>query len=153
MEQKKAGLDVGKLEILDFKIIKGSIESPFEFQTDKVEGHKFEVKFDMGFNLMDKLVKAEFEMEVVTQSSSEQEEAKGYFCFAYMFGVENLEELALPDERKKGHLNIDSALANALASVTYSTSRGILLTRFQGTALESFILPIINPNDLLKNEL
>jgi hypothetical protein len=42
------------------------------------------------------------------------------------------------------------SLGNALASITYSTSRGILMTRFQGTALSDFILPVINPNNLLE---
>ena len=63
---------------------------------------------------------------------------------------ENLEELASSKKNKRLHLN--PALTNAISSVTYSTSRGILLTRLQGTALQNFVLPIINPNNLLVNK-
>ncbi|GAO27720.1 hypothetical protein JCM15548_14569 [Geofilum rubicundum JCM 15548] len=46
-------------------------------------------------------------------------------------------------------MDLHPDLGNALSSVTYSTSRGILLTKMQGTALQNFVLPIINPNKLL----
>jgi hypothetical protein len=46
---------------------------------------------------------------------------------------------------------LDPDLGNALSAITYSTARGILLTRLQGTAFQDFILPIINPNNLLNN--
>jgi hypothetical protein len=68
----------------------------------------------------------------------------------FIYRIENLEELAFPEKNKRLHLN--PALTNALSSVTYSTSRGILLTRLQGTALQHFVLPIINPNNLLVNK-
>jgi hypothetical protein len=68
----------------------------------------------------------------------------------FIYRIENLEELASPEKNKRLHLN--PALTNALSSVTYSTSRGILLTRLQGTALQHFVLPIINPNNLLVNK-
>ena len=44
-----------KIEIVDFKIIKGQINSPFDFEIEKVEGHTFNVDFELGFNLEDKL--------------------------------------------------------------------------------------------------
>jgi hypothetical protein len=72
------------------------------------------------------------------------------FTLIFIYRVENLEELAIEDKNKK--LNLNPGLANALSSVTYSTSRGILITRLQGTALQNFVLPIINPNNLLRNK-
>jgi hypothetical protein len=68
----------------------------------------------------------------------------------YIYHVENLEELVKP---AKNHLiDLNPALGNALSSITYSTSRGILLARVQGTALQNFVLPIINPNKLLNKK-
>lgn len=138
-----------KIEIVDFKIINGQINSPFEFENDNVEGHVFNVDFDLGFNIEEKLVKADFKVFVETKSKDEGiEEAKGTFHFIYVFIVENVNELTKIELDES--IDIDGALGNALASITYSTSRGILMTRFQGTALENFILPVINPNELLK---
>lgn len=140
-----------KIEIVDFKIIKGQINSPFDFEIEKVEGHTFNVNFELGFNLDDKLVKADFLVNVESISKGgDVEEAVGAFSFVYVFYVDNIEELTTLE--KDQTVALHQALGNALASITYSTSRGILMTRFQGTALSDFILPVINPNNLLVNE-
>lgn len=138
-----------KIEIVDFKILNGQINNPFDFQLDNVEGHNFNVDFELGFNISEKLVKADFNVFVETKSKKGQrEEAKGTFHFAYVYHVENVEELTKIQEDNS--IGLNAGLGNALASITYSTSRGILMTRFQGTALENFILPVIDPNQLLK---
>ena len=138
-----------KIEIVDFKIIKGQINSPFDFEKEKVAGHTFNVDFELGFNLEDKLVKADFSVHVETKSNEDSiEEAVGNFSFVSVFYVDNIEELTTLE--KDETITIHPALGNALASITYSTSRGILMTRFQGTVLSDFILPVINPNDLLE---
>jgi hypothetical protein len=142
-------LQPDKIEIVDFKIIKGQINSPFDFEIEKVEGHTFNVDFELGFNLEDKLVKADFSVNVETKSIEEEiEEAVGAFSFVYVFYVDNIEELTTLE--KDQTVALHPSLGNALASITYSTSRGILMTRFQGTALSDFILPVINPNNLLE---
>jgi hypothetical protein len=138
-----------KIEIVDFKIIKGQINSPFDFEEEKVQGHNFNVNFELGFNIPDKLIKADFLVNVETKSeNTHTEEAVGAFSFVYVFYVDNIEELTKLE--KDNTVTINPALGNALASITYSTSRGILMTRFQGTVLSDFILPVINPNSLLE---
>lgn len=140
-----------KIEIVDFKIIKGQINSPFDFEIEKVEGHTFNVDFELGFNLVDKLVKADFSVNVETKSKEEDtEEAIGAFSFVYVFYIDNIKDLTTLE--KDQTVTLHPSLGNALASITYSTSRGILMTRFQGTALSDFILPVINPNNLLEKE-
>ncbi|SMD42074.1 hypothetical protein SAMN00777080_0611 [Aquiflexum balticum DSM 16537] len=142
-------LQPDKINIVDFKIINGSLSNPFGFKADLLEGHQFDVNFDLGFNIEDKLVKADFEVSVFTKSKEEQDEVSGKFHFVFVFLVENLEQLVIEDKDKKS-LTINGDLGNALASICYSTSRGILMSRFQGTPLKDFILPVIDPNQLLK---
>lgn len=139
------------IQIADFQIIKGQIESPFEFNESKVEGHTFNARFLLGLKLAEKLVKADFEVNIETTSKEDeiQEEAKGHFHFVFIYEVANLEELV--ESKEDETLEVSSSLGNALASISYSTSRGILMTRFNGTALSHFILPVINPNHLLEN--
>ena len=75
-----------KIEIVDFKIIKGQINSPFDFEEEKVQGHNFNVNFELGFNIPDKLIKADFSVNVATKSEKEDgEEANGAFSFVYVF--------------------------------------------------------------------
>jgi hypothetical protein len=144
-------LNPEKLHIANTAIVKCHIDSPFDFKADKVKGYEFGLGFEMGFNLEDKLVKADFKLEVSTKSEGENpEEAKGSFHMVFVFQVENLEELAIPD--KNYNIELNGGLGNALASITYSTTRGILFARLKGTALENFVLPVIDPNKLLENK-
>ncbi|OAZ05254.1 hypothetical protein [Flavobacterium succinicans] len=137
-----------KIEIVDFKIIKGQINSPFDFEEEKIQSHNFNVNFELGFN-PEKLIKADFSVNVASKSEKEDsEEAIGAFSFVYVFHVDNNEKLTKLEEDNV--VTIHPALGNALAAITYSTSRGILMTRFQGTALHNFILPDIS--DLYTNE-
>ena len=138
-----------KLTILEYKILKGQIDAPEDFTIENVEGHDIENSFDLGFDLENKLVRTELDVKITTKSKvSVSTEAKGHFTLVFIFEVDNLNELAVLNADNL--IDLDPNLANALASVTYSTARGILLTRFQGTALQNFILPIVSPNKLLK---
>jgi hypothetical protein len=137
-----------KLTILEYKILKGQIDAPEDFTIENVEGHDIENSFDLGFDLENKLVRTELDVKITTKSKvSVSTEAKGHFTLVFIFEVDNLNELAVLNADNL--IDLDPNLANALASVTYSTARGILLTRLQGTALQNFILPIVSPNKLL----
>jgi hypothetical protein len=145
----KNTFDPEKISIIEFRMAKGEVETPENFDHSKIEGHHIENELQIGFNLDKKLVKADFTIEIKTKSKGQKEtESIGKFHLVFIYHVENLEELASPD--KNNLIALQPALGNTLSSVTYSTSRGILLTRLQGTALQNFILPIINPNKLLK---
>jgi len=140
-----------KLSFIEFKFIKGQVDTPEDFIIDKVDGHQVENTLQLAFNLEEKLVKADFTVEIKTESKGENpKESTGSFHLVFIYHVENLEDLAKPN--KNNLLDLHPALSNALSSITYSTSRGILLTRLQGTALQNFVLPIINPNKLLHNK-
>ncbi len=143
--------DPEKITLIDFKMIKGQVDTPENFDISKVKGHQLDNSLQLGFNLEEKLAKADFTVSVQTNSKGKNEsEATGNFHLIFIYRIENLEELAIP--AKNSRLVLNSGLSNALSSVSYSTSRGILLIRLQGTALQNFVLPIINPNKLLRNK-
>ena len=149
--QDKNIFDPEKTTLIDFKMIKGQVDTPENFDIHKVVGHQLDNSLQLGFNLDDKLAKADFTVKIKTDSKGgNKTESIGNFHFIFIYKIENLEELALPEKNER--LTLNPGLANALSSVTYSTSRGILLTRLQGTAFQNFILPIINPNKLLNNK-
>jgi len=144
-------LDPDKIHIAKTAIIKYHIDSTFDFQSEKVKTNEIKMEYNIAFNLEDKLVKIDFQVEVITDSKGENlEEAKGTFHLVYVFHVENLEELATSD--KKNRIELNGLLANVLASITYSTTRGMLIVRLKGTAFENFVLPIIDPNTLLDGD-
>lgn len=145
--QHSQKFDASKVLIIDYKIIKGQVDSPSEFDIENIKGHRLTNNLQMSFNLNDKLIKADFTVDIITDSNETvEEEAKANFHFVYVFKIENLEDLS---KQENEIVHLDPFLANAVASITYSTSRGILLTRLQGTALQKFILPVIDANKLL----
>jgi hypothetical protein len=145
----KQVFEPGKLSITDFKLIKGQVDIPEDFDAGLVEGHLLENSLQLGFNLKEKLVKSDFIIEIKTDSKgANSKEATGSFHLVFIFSVENLDELT---QLNKNIVKLHPDLGNALSAITYSTSRGILLTRLQGTAFQQFILPVINPNKLLDN--
>ena len=144
----KAVFDPEKLSILDFKFIKGQVETPEDFDIEKIDGHHLENSLLLATDMTQNLIKADFTIEIKTDSLGQNaEEATGSFHLVFIYKVENLEELA--NWQNPNILELNPVLGNALASITYSTARGIMLTRLQGTAFMDFILPIINPNKLL----
>jgi hypothetical protein len=148
-QKKSPELDPSKIQILDFRILQGALDSPFTFSISSVETYSYKVGFDMGFNFDEERIKSEFKIRIDTNSGGKNEiEASGMFHFTFVFGLEGLNNLASHDS-KANIVDVSPTLANAISSITYSTSRGILMSRFKGTALENFILPVISPNDLL----
>jgi len=141
--------DPEKIKMIDHKLLSGQIETPEEFMIENVIDFDVENTLQMSFNLDKNLVKVDFSVIVKTKSErANDHEAQGSYHFIYIYRIENIEALT-----KKSDTNlteVDARLATALSSISYSTSRGILLTRMQGTAFQHFILPIIDPGRLLK---
>jgi len=148
-QKKSPKLEPDKIQILDFRILQGALNSPFSFSISSIDSYSFKVGFDMGFSFDEERIKSEFKIKIETNSGEDNEiEASGMFHFTFIFGLVGLDNLASYD-KKHNVIDVHPALANAISSITYSTSRGILMSRFKGTALENFILPVISPNDLL----
>ncbi|WP_043023864.1 hypothetical protein [Fluviicola taffensis] len=138
-----------KIHITGFRILHAEMNSPFDFDTNAIKLFDNTTKFDLAFNLEENLIKSDFFIEIKTESkeNTNLEEATAKFHFAYIFNVENFKELTVVVDDT--NLDINGGLANSLASIVYSTTRGILMTRFQGTALADFILPVRDPNELI----
>ena len=150
MAEKKI-IQPEKIIIREFRLIKGLIDSPFDFRISNIKSFDFDVDFNTGFNLEENLIKADFNIQVSTVSKEATQEAICTYHFVFIFYVEDLKEHAqlTPD----GTIDWNPFLANAIASISYSTSRGILMSRFQGTVMKDFILPVADPNALLVNKI
>jgi hypothetical protein len=144
MEAKRIQPD--KITLREFRLVKGQIDSPFDFKVSGISSFDFKVDFKTGFNLEEGLIKADFVIHVATISTEPVAEATCNYHFVFLFHVEDLQEHTVLAADQGVDWN--PFLANAIASITYSTSRGILISRFQGTVMKDFILPVIDPNSL-----
>jgi hypothetical protein len=140
-----------KIIMREFRLVKGQIDSPFDFKMSDIKSFDFKVDFNASFNLDQGLIKADFVIDVTTISNEQVAEAFCNYHFVFLFYLEDLKEHAqLLDD---GTIDWNPFLANAIASITYSTSRGILIARFQGTVMKDFILPVVDPNALWSKKL
>ena len=138
-----------KIHIREFKLVNGQVDSPFEFLPGNIKSFKYDVDFNMGFNHEEELIKADFTVRVSTVSIEPSVEAFGTYHFVFIFHVESMgEHVQISNEA----VDLNPYLGNAIASISYSTSRGILMSRFQGTVMKDFILPVVDPNLLLQNK-
>lgn len=139
-----------KIILLSVDVVNASLNSPFDFNKNELLHYDAVTNFDMSFVIEESLVKADLTVEISTVSENDQDcgESNARYAFVFFFNVENFDELYEIDA--KNVLILKGGLANALASISYSTARGILLTRLQGTAFSEFILPVIDPNTLLE---
>ncbi len=144
----KPAFNSDRITIEDFKIVSGFLDASGDFEPKMIETYEVNYAFDMGFYLAGNKVRSVLIIEVKTKSTPSQSEAKGKFELHYHFNVEHLKELAIAGKNEM--IDVSPDLANAIASITYSTSRGILLARMQNTAFEQFILPVVSPNELVR---
>ena len=94
--------DSEKLALVDFKMIKGQVDTPADFDLGKVVGHQLDNELQLGFNLEDKLAKADFTINIQTDSKGvNKREATGNFHLLFIYRIENLEELATPAKNNK----------------------------------------------------
>lgn len=146
---EKRNIQPSKIHLKEFRLINGQINSPFDFNVGNIKSFDFKVDFNTGFNFAENLIKANFNVSVSTVSTEPvKDEAIGVYSFVFIFEVEDLSDHAKLIEG--AGVDMNPYLSNAIASITYSTSRGILLSRFQGTVMSAFLLPVIDPNTLFQ---
>lgn len=134
--------DAQKLAVKSFKIINENIFVPEFFDIENIQSFSSQNQLNISFNLEDKLIRAAFDFEIVSNSNAE-EEAKGTYKFVLIYYCENLDELVTSENKS---LIVNSKLGFAISSISYSTIRGILLVKLNETVFQDFILPIIKPD-------
>ncbi len=137
------------LDFQAFHLLRGEVNGDFSFDINKVKHYHFEVDHSVELNEDQTGAKSNLSVTIIT-SSDNAHEATGRFDFAFLFGIEKITHFVTPVGPNL--FSLDYPLANSIASISYSTARGVLLTRLQGTSLRAFILPVMDPNKLLKTE-
>lgn len=149
MKRKFGQLEIDKIHLQRVTIVSAFIENPLEISAREVEGFNFNLGFTLGFNPEDQMAKAELEVNLSTALEDAVSQATAKFKLAFIYSLDNFDDLIHLDNTR---VEVSDELAIAIASISYSTARGILLTRFQGTLFREFILPVISPLKILSAE-
>lgn len=109
---------------------------------------KLTFTFDLAYNIEEKNLRVRMPIKI----SAENEDAEsigltGEFGIEIKFHVENLDEFV---QNKNDKVVFKSTLGATIIGMVYSTVRGILFAHTRATAFEGLILPVVDPNHLLK---
>lgn len=144
--------DIEKVSLDEVIIMNASIENKTNITSfDKKQFlRRFSYGFGAAADIEKNKLKVVFTCEMKTERISDGEsiDISGTFEISYTFTVKNLGELASIEDKE---IKIDNILLINLFNLAYSTSRGVIYTRCQGTIVNDFILPILPTSKL--NEL
>ncbi|NCU04806.1 MAG: hypothetical protein GXC73_12550 [Chitinophagaceae bacterium] len=143
-EEKKFNVDLLRIENILIK--SAGIENP-----DNILAFDSQTIFDInitlspGINVEHKKLMLIFNCVVTAETAGTKTKASCKFEIAYFFQVENLNNLIQAGKT----IEVDDDLAISVANIAYSTSRGIIFTRCQGTIFSKLIIPVASNDELL----
>lgn len=138
--------DASKLSLENIIIKSASFENEdniLEFENGTT--FKITASLQPGINIEQKKVLLVFRCSAEASKDNVSLKARCNFEIAYIFHVSNLEELVIENDVAE----VDDDLASSVANIAYSSSRGIIFTRCQGTLFSKFIIPVVSTKDLI----
>lgn len=148
MNQRPSEFNPEYVRMHAFRVVKAEIDTPMDYTGDPDGEFSYKVHYESGYRLDDNLMRTNIEVHIEFPSENPAEQdATAYFQISYYFEVMNLRDLVTL--KKKHAPVVDDALQVSMASVAYSTTRGVLMTRLENTALRGFFLPVISPETLI----
>ncbi len=128
-----------KIDILESNIIDAN---------EKTEKYEMRIGSNIMHNLEHEMVK--IGLTVTLNGKEVSNKCSASFAFDFQFKVNkmcNFYEL-----KEEGTPLFSGELIATLLGLSYSTARGIIFERLANTNMQNIILPVINPNNLLKKK-
>lgn len=138
------------ISIFKVQVFKSVIETSQECLDNPIKPGNFRVGFSQNSAFNIELKSVRIRLEIVLEGIDQEEKpigVRGNFGIEFHIHVDNFEDFIKEDE---GVNKINNLLLGTLLSIAYSTARGIVFDRTQGTHLNGVILPVIDPKELEK---
>lgn len=146
MKQDKK-IDADKIHVLAIRTLAGSIDCPPEAEGNPVATHEFSFNLGTGLKTEENLVGLKLIVNIEARDKKDKVlPIKGSYTHEIVFRIDNLGDFI---EKEGEEERIDAGLGSTLVSIIYSTVRGIIYSRTQGTSLGVVILPVIAPLKLM----
>jgi len=135
-----------KIRIASIKTIRGIIEAPDDVDLEDDCVFSVEFKTESGLSLEDKVVRFVLTVNIsANDSHGNPLPVQASYTHQFIFKVDNLDDFV----NTENGLELDFLMGATLAGIALSSVRGIILTRTQGTPFDGFILPVIDPKQLI----
>ncbi|MBI1782738.1 MAG: hypothetical protein HYR66_15445 [Sphingobacteriales bacterium] len=144
---KQVKIEADKIHILNIRTLRGNIDCPIDANIDNVYGHVFGFDLKTALQSQDNMVGLKLQVDIeAIDEANEKLPITGSYTHEIIFKIDNLDDFI---EKENGGEWIDARLGSTLVTIIYSTVRGIIYSRTQGTSLGIVILPVIAPLKLM----
>ncbi|MCZ8286907.1 MAG: hypothetical protein O9353_15755 [Bacteroidia bacterium] len=150
MANKDLIIDPYKIHLQSVKVISGSLKIDPEVDQSKIV--EFKTGYEVSHGIAPETNSVRFIFTVKFEAINEQRETipvSAEYTMEFIFMVDNLDSFI---EVKQERINFDTNMAATLVGILYSTARGIILSRTQGSLMDGVILPVMSPKDLLVSD-
>jgi len=148
-------IDPTKIHLFSVNVFQGGLKTdPALLESSQVEIGK-SAHFNMGVeqelahNIEDRLtrIRLYFQLIGLEKESGEAIGLEAEYGIEFHFKVDNFSDFV---KDKDGEVLVDRHIAATLLGIAYSTARGILLERLQGTLFGSVLIPVVSPYQVLE---
>lgn len=134
------------------KVYKTLVDASEDYLDNPADIENISVQYaqNSAFNFEEKAIR--IRLEILMQALNNEDKEMGLnaeYGLEFHFVIENLDEFT---EAEEGTKTINGTLGSTLMGIAYSTARGIVFDRTQGTHFKGVILPVIDPKELIKNK-
>jgi hypothetical protein len=138
MAKKK--FDIGKLDYLNIRDIAFTYSMPDEPSLPEKEGNptSYGMEIVKMFNMDQEIIRLVFTIQLETMLETAKG-IKGVYTTEHLFQVKGLSEWVTKAEEK---FVVDPDLNEMLTIQAYSTARGMIHQKFNGTWFSDFVLPV-----------
>ena len=148
-EQENRRVNAAEIHLQSVKVINGSISANPDLDPTTISEFKMDFLTKTGTNVSANLVRIVFTIALTGLNIEKKNlDVSASYTIDFGFTIDSLERFVVNSDTSN-ELFIDSNLGATLMSIVYSTTRGIILTRTQGTIIDGVILPVIDPKTLL----
>jgi hypothetical protein len=153
MTSAKSNIDSTRINLRSIRLLESQFSTSDQFLKNQVTptridaqiGHETRVNPDSNF------LGIRLNIKLNALDDNDQDLGlKAQYLIQFGYTIVNLKELVQTDAEE---LNIDPQLHTTIISISYSTARGIILERTQGSYFNGVLLPILNPSDIIKSKI
>ncbi len=139
-----------KFKLLSIKELEFSYKNPVELIKDFDKDNFFvEAKISVNYkwNIEKNLFGVIIDFFYISKNKNESTDELLKLSLLTSFSIDNLKDIFTV--RSNNDFDMDQKIESTLVGIAISTGRGILFEKASGTIMEKFIIPIVNPMDLI----
>ena len=141
-----------KILLARLQTLKGAINNEISTADDPVKEYDFKFDASIGVKVEDKVIGVKLSVDIEALGREKQKlSLAASYTHEFIFIIDNLDEFTDMVENQP-EPKVDRLMLATLVGIAYSTVRGIVYTRTQGTELKGILMPVIDPKKLLKPE-